>query len=177
MLILTSSCDRPELIEAWAARSFNKQSNTSHRDDVILFPHLYFIHNVGNFSPRRLYTCGWGNSEMLRCGGCLFLGGGPNIYLKECFTHSLTHLARWNFCKLLRSRRFFFQDKCTSLLVEVLDLREMILNSQFVIFIPNSIIALSGKPSQPNQPLLKSQDMVHACLDYTLMPGPFTFGL
>ena len=115
---------------------------------------------------------------MLRCGGCLFLGGGQIFISKSAsLTHSLTHLARSNFCKLLRSRRFFFQDKCTSLLVEVLDLREMILNSQFVIFIPNSIVALSGKPSQPNQPLLKSQDMVHACLDYTLMPGPFTFGL
>ena len=105
--------------------------------------------------------------------------GAAQIFISKSasLTHSLTHLARSNFCKLLRSRRFFFQDNCTSLLVEVLDLREMILNSQFVIFIPNSIVALSGKPSQPNQPLLKSQDMVHACLDYTLMPGPFTFGL
>ena len=53
----------------------------------------------------------------------------------------------------------------------------MILNNQFAIFIPNSIVALSAKPSLPNQPLLKSQNMVHACLDYTLMPGLLTFGL
>ena len=171
-LILGSSSDRPELIEAWAARSFNKQSNTSHRDDVILFTPLYFIHNLGNFSPRRLYTCGWGNSEMLRCGGCLFLGGGQIFISKSA---SLTHSLTWRdetFANFWGRGDSFFRINAHHYW-----LRFWTWGKWFVIFIPNSIVALSGKPSQPNQPLLKSQNMVHASLDYTLMPGPFTFEL
>ena len=134
-MILASSSDRPELIEASAVRSFNKQSNTSHRDDVILFPHLFFIHNFGDFSPTRLCTSLWLREFRNVALWRLFIPGGAAKYLSQRVLHSLTHSP--GEMKLLQA-------------AEVLDLREMILNSQFVIFIPNSIVALSAKPSLPN---------------------------